>query len=937
MTRLNWSRHRIRALLVFVLAILSAISSSTSDTLAASAPQVPQVEAGHRSATTTPTARIPLRAQAQAEEIKSPSLEWEQSPEPRRQTSSTDDSARTPLPAMAVLGQSESVVKSRRVPTPCSGRVDRDPRSASFVQWRPDGRQIVFSHDAELYAVGGNGTHLRHITVSRTEWRPRLVAFGELAFHVAQDSATLVYATCEYRRPGAIPEPGLADEQQDLVVASLDGQRYRRLTWTAGSESHPTWSPDGTQIAFFSSETPSSFWSWRLHLMRAHGGGVRALPAGFDRMATQTPAWSPNGRWLAVTGVGDQPERRRSGQERSGTRGAWSLHLVPITTGDEVIRLSDAVSAASWSPDGQRLAFARPDGAQVALYTIARDGTDPRRLVTIEGWQLRFPPREGGPSSTFAWISTVAWSPDGSKILYECGREICVVDADGSPLGRSPTNLGDDLLAATWSPDSSRIAVVRLGPRDWHLGKWQSEVVFTMAPDGSDVQVRVRTSAVPLGNAGIQHLRPGLDTPGGLYVRRTIQATSVADVSVCRAGLVVPDPDAFPGLVADCEALLRIQEVLAGAREIWIPYRPLWYWPGVTVDGSPKRVRGLNLGWKGLWSVVPAEVSELTELRSLNLAGNHLVGHIPPELGRLTHLTVLFLNGNELRGAIPPELGRLSNLAELFLDHNQLRGTIPVELGRLANLKVLNLAANQLTGRIPPDLGRLLSLEECNLSENQLIGPVPSGLRRLASLKSLGVAGNQLSGPIPTWLGELSNLQWLDLGRNQFTGTLPPELIQLKGLNMLHLGSNQLSGTAPPWLGQMSQLHSLDLSSNRWTGGIPAELGSLSGLYRLNLSNSHLEGPIPPSLGRLTDLSILDLSENQLTGSIPRELGQLAGLREVYLDANRLTGSIPWGLTRQRSYDSVLHLAGNQFSGCIPLEMRVADRNEIRLPNCGRG
>ncbi len=49
-----------------------------------------------------------------------------------------------------------------------------------------------------------------------------------------------------------------------------------------------------------------------------------------------------------------------------------------MPTGEEVIHLADAVSGASWSPDGERLAFAKVDGDGVALYSIAVDGSDAR-------------------------------------------------------------------------------------------------------------------------------------------------------------------------------------------------------------------------------------------------------------------------------------------------------------------------------------------------------------------------------------------------------------------------------------------------------------------------------------------------------------------------------------------------------------------------------
>ena len=201
------------------------------------------------------------------------------------------------------------------------------------------------------------------------------------------------------------------------------GRPSRRLTRHRATDHLPAWSPDGTHVAFVSNrpvteaEKRSAYGPPpRLYTMAADGTDVRRLATGGASVAWRRPAWSPDGRSIAVNG-------RRQEEEVKG------LYVVQAG-GAGFVRLSDAVSGGAWSPDGSRLAFAKPDGALVRLVTIAADGSDVRArwVTTVRGWE----PSSGERDPRRAWIHTVAWSPDGSKLLYACGeRQFCVVTLDG--------------------------------------------------------------------------------------------------------------------------------------------------------------------------------------------------------------------------------------------------------------------------------------------------------------------------------------------------------------------------------------------------------------------------------------------------------------------------------------------------------------------------
>ena len=347
----------------------------------------------------------------------------------------------------------------------------------------------------------------------------------------------------------------------------------------------------------------------------------------------------------------------------------------------------------------------------------------------------------------------------------------------------------------------------------------------------------------------------------------------------CSSGTAVENPDANPGLVADCDALLAARDTLKGNGILnWSADVAIGEWHGVTVGGSPKRVTKLELGPSRLNGQVAPELGSLTKLSVLSLSDNRLSGEIPSELGELTNLEVLSLSENRLTGAIPSSLGNLTALERLSLSDNRLSGEIPSELGSLVNLDRLSLSENQLSGTIPTELGSLIALRYLSLNNNRLTGGIPSEFGSLAEVRYMRLSDNQLTGELPSALSSLSNLRYLYLSRNQLSGEIPTELKDLANLRHLHLSDNDLAGDIPPELGSLSNLVQLYLTRNHLTGEIPSELSSLENLMHLFLSGNQLSGCIPEGLRDVAnnDLSLLNLPDCEAaTGliTIPRGLG----------------------------------------------------------------
>jgi Tol biopolymer transport system component len=243
---------------------------------------------------------------------------------------------------------------------------------------------------------------------------------------------------------------GPGEKQWFVHVMDSDGSNRTRLTeGQAGFLAAPSWSPDGSQIAFVSDrEGEPDIW-----VMGSDGSN----PANVTQHEAKdhSPAWSPDGEWIAFASVRESLY--------------WELYLMR-PDGSDVQRLTwweDASDLSpTWSPDGTRLAFASKRDGDWEIYTMDRDGGNLARLT-------EHPADDTNP----------AWSPDGSRIAFESTRdgyaEIYLVPI----VGGAAVNISGAPYSSehgpTWSPDGGRIAFY--SDRD---GEWD---IYVMASDGSDV------------------------------------------------------------------------------------------------------------------------------------------------------------------------------------------------------------------------------------------------------------------------------------------------------------------------------------------------------------------------------------------------------------------------------------------------------------------
>ena len=334
----------------------------------------------------------------------------------------------------------------------------------------PEGERIAFRSNREglggIFIMGATGESVRRLTDfgANPAWSP--------------EGTEVIFATV-----GVDTDPTRrGDFDGELWVVNVETESTRQIATGGRDAAQPSWSPDGSRIAFWGLDAGRGSGQRDIWTIPAEGGEPTAVTE--DVYTDWNAVWSPDGQYLYFssdraggmnlwrvriderTGIPqDPPEQITTGgstrqlhltlagsqlayAERRSSTNIYAVDFDPETgmvVGEPqaITRGSRQVAFPDVSPDGQWLTYWL--GPQEHIMASRTDGGDVRRL-TNDG------PRNTGPR----------WSPDGTQIAFFSDRsgsyELWVMDPDGSGQTQITDVPGTLILLPVWSPDGAKLA-----------------------------------------------------------------------------------------------------------------------------------------------------------------------------------------------------------------------------------------------------------------------------------------------------------------------------------------------------------------------------------------------------------------------------------------------------------------------------------------------
>ncbi len=157
----------------------------------------------------------------------------------------------------------------------------------------------------------------------------------------------------------------VGSDSEIFTIDAATGAALSRLTASPGIDVSPSWSPDGSQIAFVSERSGGP----QIYVMNKDGSGAHRV--SFQGSNNTSPSWSPAGDRIAFVG-------------RDGNFDIFTVK----TDGSSVIRVTQGAGDnedPSWSPEGDYIAFSSTRSGAAHIWIASSDGNFQTQITTGGG------------------------------------------------------------------------------------------------------------------------------------------------------------------------------------------------------------------------------------------------------------------------------------------------------------------------------------------------------------------------------------------------------------------------------------------------------------------------------------------------------------------------------------------------------------------------
>ncbi|HZM27929.1 MAG TPA: S9 family peptidase [Gemmatimonadales bacterium] len=368
-------------------------------------------------------------------------------------------------------------------------RLTSSPESEHGAAWSPDGRWLAFLSDRgdphendQLWLLDRAGGEAERITgfpggIDDFAWAPDGKRLALVVEDPERDTVSADTGSAKgAKRPLPIvldrfqfkeDETGYLDQRRKhLYLLDVATRRGQQLTSGTHDEVLPSWSPDGSTIAFVTKRgaDPDRTDNWDIYTVAAEPGGAERQVTTYegadsDPDLASRPAWSPDGKAIAYT---------QGGPPKLIDYGVPHLAVVPAVGGaakPPAPALDRWVKEPRWASSGRDLLFLLEDDRNVQLARVPAEGGSVERVVT--GRRV---------------LSDIAVGPDDRVAVLaatpDAPAEVFAVERDGSLRALSHQNddwLKEISLATTdeisfRSRDGTQINGLLVKPPGWAPG-----------------------------------------------------------------------------------------------------------------------------------------------------------------------------------------------------------------------------------------------------------------------------------------------------------------------------------------------------------------------------------------------------------------------------------------------------------------------------------